>query len=43
MDIHARVTLFCDGVRGNLTVRSQGSGDTTHRNVTGKVDVPDDD
>jgi DUF4097 and DUF4098 domain-containing protein YvlB len=35
--------LVVDDVGGNLTVRSIGSGDVDHRNVRGKVDVPDDD
>jgi hypothetical protein len=30
-------------VGGNLTVKSMGSGDVDHRNVRGKVDVPEDD
>jgi hypothetical protein len=32
--------VSADGIGGNLTVRAQGSGETTHRNVKGRVDIP---
>ena len=32
--------VYADGVRGNLTVKSNGSGEVSHRNIGGKIDVP---